>query len=265
MKVSIITPVYNDVRIGRALNSLRKQQCRYDIESIVVDAYSSDETLDILERYKEQIDLLISEPDLGLYYGMNKGLTHATGDVIGILNADDCYADEHVIQDVANVFLENQKLDCCYGNVIYLDPSGRVTRYWRSCPSRAYKWRLGWRPPHPPFFVRRRIYERYGYFRTDLPIAADYEIQLRFLFKHNISAQHLDRVLVYMAPGGMSGGSIRNIIRANYETIHAWRCNQFKYATIKIVPMLKPLHNVLGIFKNPPHKDLQNIRCWGRW
>ena len=260
MKVSIITPVHNEPRVKRALDSIYRQRHSHEIETIVIDAKSTDETLALLQSYKNRIDILVSECDRGLYDGMNKGVGYATGEVVGILNADDCYADEDVLRDVINIFLKNPEIDVCYGDMIFLDDNARVTRYWRPGPHRRFKWYLGWRPPHPSFFVRKRIYQLYGCFNLDFPIASDYEFQLRLLLKNEIRYMYLDRTLVYMAPGGTSNGSIRNIIKANVEAGRAWKHNQLPGGIF--VPMLKPLRQIRQFFRSPPSEALRGSRYW---
>lgn len=254
MKISIITPVYNDPRIDRALKSICRQRHDHELEIIVIDGGSSDETLDVVKKYKDSINLFISEPDRGLYDGMNKGIKSATGDVIGILNADDWYPDINVLRDVTETFKRYPETDICYGNIIYFYENGRIWRYWKSGAHRRLKWYLGWRPPHPSFFVRKNIYERYGVFDLNFPIAGDYELQLRLLFKNNIPAIHLNRVLVGMARGGKSNESIRNIVRANRDSARAWQKNQLKGGYM--VPLLKPLLSISQVFRNRPRSDL---------
>ena len=260
MKISIITPVHNEPRIKRALGSICRQRCSYKTEIIVVDAESSGKTLAALELYKDQIDILISEPDEGIYDGMNKGVERATGDVIGILNADDAYADEDVLYDVMNVFLKNPEIDACYGDVIFLDDNADVKRYWKSASHQRFKWYLGWRPPHPSFFLRRRVYELYGCFNLAFPIAGDYEFQLRLLLRYGIRCLYLDRTLVYMAPGGVSNGSIRNIIKGNLEARQAWKHNQLPGGTL--VPILKPFRQIGQFFRASPDRTSGQLRYW---
>lgn len=260
MKISIITPVYNEPRIKRALDSICRQQCSCEIEIIVVDAGSSDKTPDVLELYEDQIDILVSEPDGGIYDGMNKGIERATGDVIGILNADDAYADEDVLYSVMNVFMKNSEIDACYGDVIFLDDNANLKRYWKSSSHRRFKWYLGWRPPHPSFFLRRSVYELYGCFNLDFPIAGDYEFQLRLLLKYGIRCLYLDRPLVYMAPGGVSNGSIRNIIKGNLEARRAWKYNQLPGGTL--VPILKPFRQIGQFFRTASDRTSEQSRYW---
>ena len=260
MKISIVTPVYNDPRINRSLNSIWRQRRDCELESIVIDAASSDETLDIIEKHRDRIDMFISEPDRGIYDGMNKGIKYATGDVVGILNADDWYAGSNVIHDVTEAFKRHPEAGVCYGNIVYVDEPGRISRYWQSDAHRKYKWYWGWRPPHPSFFVRMDIYKRYGVYDLNFPISADYEIQLRFLFKNRVPALHLNKLLVGMSPGGNSNGSISKIIRANRESFRAWTHNQLRGPYL--VPLLKPGLNITQLFRRPSRNEMQLLQRW---
>ena len=248
MRISIVTPVFNDRRVGRALDSILAQKHGHELELIVVDAGSTDGTMAVLERYRDRIDILISEPDDGIYDGMNKGIRRATGDVVGILNADDRYADDFVLRDVMDTFADG-RADACYGNLVYVNEDDDVTRYWKSGEPNMAKWRWGWMPPHPTFFVRRRVYERHGGFDLEFPIAADYELMLRLFLKARIRVRYIDRVLVRMAMGGASNGSISNIIRANAEVARAWRRNHLRGGFL--VPFLKPASKVFQFTNRP--------------
>ena len=248
MKISIITPVFNDVRVSRALDSILSQRHEHDLELIVVDAASTDGTMEVLERYRDSITTLISEPDDGIYDGMNKGIRHATGNVVGILNADDRYADEYVLRDVAEAFADDAA-DACYGNLVYVNHNDKIVRYWKTGDAGLRKWYWGWMPPHPTFFVRRRIYDEYGGFKLEFPIAADYELMLRLFVRQRISVRYLDRVLVRMALGGASNGSISNIIKANSEVARAWRSNGLRGGFL--VPFLKPASKIFQYVGRP--------------
>ena len=248
MKISVITPVFNDPRVARALDSILSQRHEHELELIVVDAGSTDDTMKILEGYRDSVTTLISEPDEGIYDGMNKGIRLATGDVVGILNADDRYADELVLRDVLDTFSDSDT-DACYGNLLYVDDNDEVVRYWKSGSHSAAKWYWGWMPPHPTFFVRRGIYEEHGVFDLGFPIAADYELMLRLLFKERIRVKYLDRVLVRMAVGGASNGSISNIFKANQEVARAWRRNDLSGGFL--VPFLKPASKVFQFVGKP--------------
>ena len=132
----------NDPRVVRALESIASQELRCDLEAIVIDGGSCDGTLEKITRHRNFIDVLVSEPDSGIYDAMNKGIGRATGDVIGILNADDRYFDSRVLESVRSR-LERTGADICYGNIVYEDSYARPVRYWRSGPSSRLKWRPG--------------------------------------------------------------------------------------------------------------------------
>ncbi len=248
-RISIVVPVFNDVRVGRALESILSQQHGHEMEIIVVNAGSTHETLEVLERYLDKISVFINEPDEGIYDGMNKGIRRATGEVVGILNADDRYNDPLVLRDVADAFGRDQDVDACYGDQIYTNEAGKTVRYWKAGDSRKAKWRLGWMPPHPTFFVRRRVYERYGAFDLRYPIAADYELMLRLMLKHNIDVKYLGRVLLNMEPGGNSTKNIKRIIKANFEVGRA--CWNHGLWDMLLVPMLKPARKIFQIIGRP--------------
>lgn len=247
MKVSVVTPVLNEVRVGRALDSVFGQRYDGEIESIVIDGNSTDGTHEVLARYQDRVSAYVSEPDAGIYDGMNKGIARATGDIVAILNADDRYADDQVLRDVADAFERHPDVDVCYGNIAYASDDGAVTRYWRVGRNRRLKWHFGWRPPHPAFFVRRSVYERYGTFVLDMPIAADYELQLRLLVQHRLRSLHIDRVLVHMAPGGATHRSAATIVRSNLDCGRAWRQQRLRGGLL--VPVLKPAIALLQTFR----------------
>ena len=249
LKITVITTVYNDVRVGRALESILCQQHDCVLELIVIDASSKDGTLDVLERYRDRLAVLVSEPDRGMYDGMNKGLSAATGDIVGILNADDRYADANVLRDVAEVFQRSPEVQVCYGDLVYVNGKDEIARYWKSGANRRIKWRLGWRPPHPTFFVRRSAYEKYGLFDADYEIGGDYDMQLRLLFKHHLASTYIPRVLVHMALGGASTGKLRGIMKAHLEATRAWRKNGLWGASIVLV--LKPVIKIAQRFRRP--------------
>ena len=246
MKISIVTPVFNDVRLARALDSIFAQRHRHELETIVIDAGSTDDTRQVLEAYRDRISVLVSEPDDGIYDGMNKGLRLATGDVVGILNADDQYSDPLVLRDVMEAFAHpGPHVDACYGDIFYSNADGRVVRRWKSGGCARWKWYFGWMPPHPAFFVRKRVYEQYGMLDLRYPIAADYELMLRLLLKNGISVRYLNRTMVNMAPGGTSTASVKNIIKANLEVSRAWRNNRLRGG--HLVPILKPARKIFQL------------------
>ena len=224
-KLSIITATYNAAdTLATCLDSVRNQGS--DVEHILIDGGSTDATLDIADSYKEHIVKIVSEPDKGIYDAMNKGIQIATGEVIGILNADDFYPSSDVLSRVAEVFAD-KNIDACYGDLVYVDSehTNKVKRFWRAGKFDSKKFYWGWMPPHPTFFVRASVYEKYGLFNLDLGSAADYEIMLRFLLKHEINVAYLPMVMVHMRTGGVSNANVSNRLAANRMDRKAWQVN----------------------------------------
>jgi glycosyltransferase len=229
LKVSIITPVYNNRNtLEDCLRTVLSQSYR-DVEYIVVDGGSNDGTLDILRTYDGRISKWISEPDGGIYDAMNKGIRLSSGDVIGFLQSDDVYAHERVVENVVEAF-RRFEVDSVYGDLQYVDKRdlNKVVRKWRASIYREGRFKSGWMPPHPTFFVKKEIYHEYGKFNTDFRIAADYELMLRFLELHRISTYYIPDVLVKMRSGGTSNKSLRNILIKSSEDYKAWKVNDLK-------------------------------------
>jgi glycosyltransferase involved in cell wall biosynthesis len=154
---------------------------------------------------------------------MNKGLSQATGEVVGFLNSDDFYASDDVLSAVADVFGEDPALDACYSDLIYLDrvDISRVVRYWESNSFFSGAFSKGWCPPHPTFFVRRSVYERFGGFDLTYAIASDVELMMRFFEVHKIRVRYVPEVWVKMRMGGTTNRSWKNIWVQNQEVLRA--------------------------------------------
>lgn len=247
MKISIITVSYNSEKTIEATIKSVINQTYPDIEYIIIDGGSTDRTLGIIEKYKDKIAKIISEPDKGIYDAMNKGLKLATGEIIGILNSDDLYYDEKVIETVVKK-IEEQNVDCLWGDLVYVNKNNinQIIRFWKSSEYENRKFQKGWHPPHPTFFVRKKIYEKYGDFNLKFKIAADYELMLRFLEKYKIKFCYIPMILVKMKIGGKSNKSIFNIIKANIESCRAWKVNGLKISPFRI--FLKPLSKISQYF-----------------
>ena len=248
MKVSIITVSFNaEETISDTIKSVINQDYE-NIEYIIIDGASKDKTSSIIKSFGFKVAKFISEPDKGIYDAMNKGLALATGDIIGILNADDIYADTNVISKVVNRFQED-KVEGLYADLVYVkrDDTNKITRYWRSGNYSKGKFLKGWMPPHPTFFVKREIYEKYGNFNLDLRSAADYEIMLRFIHKHEIKITYLPCIITKMRVGGQSNVSLKNRIKANKEDREAWKINGLKPGFFTLIR--KPLSKVGQFFK----------------
>lgn len=222
LKFSIITVSFNSAAtIEQTLKSVINQNYPF-IEYIVIDGASSDNTVDIINQYRDKLALVISEPDRGIYDAMNKGIKLANGDIVGFLNSDDLYAHNHVIAQVANTF-EKQTIDACYGDLIYFsenDPAN-VKRYWQSRKFERGLFAKGFMPPHPTFFAKRELYLKWGGFDLSYPIGNDVELMMRFLEKNHCRSHYLPHVLVNMRLGGVSNRSLKNIFMQNWQIIRA--------------------------------------------
>lgn len=229
--ISIITATCNAAAtIADCLESVRTQTA--PCEHLIIDNASTDGTLALVDEYPH-VQRVVSEPDRGIYDAMNKGIALATGEVIGILNADDFYADERVLERVARVF-EDPAVMSCYGDLEYVRESNtettqtaqcKVVRYWKSGSFTPSSFYWGWMPPHPTFFVRRCVYQQYGVFNTGLGSAADYELMLRLLLKNRLKTVYIPQVLVKMRVGGASNKSLTARLRANRMDRRAWEVN----------------------------------------
>ena len=249
-QVSIISAVFNAaITFRKCIESVQNQS--HPTEHIIIDGCSSDGTLDIIEEYKSSFSKVISEHDRGMYDAMNKGLGMASGEIIGFLNADDLYADSEVLANVSELFQENS-VDSCYGDLVYVDAihTNRNIRYWHSgtCNFRRFYW--GWMPPHPTFFVKKKIYEKYGYFNLNMGTAADYELMLRFLLKYKISCAYIPKIMIKMRTGGKSNVSLKSRIRANQKDRKAWKVNGLQPYPWTLY--FKPLRKIPQWFIRPP-------------
>jgi glycosyltransferase involved in cell wall biosynthesis len=224
MKVSIITVVFNaEQTIADALRSVASQT-HLDIEHIVIDGASTDRTLEVIEANAEHVTTLISEPDKGIYDAMNKGLKLATGDVVGLLNADDVLQDESVISQVAEAH-RDPELDACYADLVYVkqDDVSQVTRYWRSQSHRKGLCFNGWMPAHPTFYLKRRVYQQVGLFNTGLRYQSDLEFCARVFEVHSISSLYIPKLWVRMRLGGVTNNSFGSMLKGNWESYLALR------------------------------------------
>ena len=223
MKISFITVVFNAVEtIEDTLKSVIEQD-HDDIEHLIIDGASTDGTMDIIDRYRDNLAGVISEPDQGIYDAMNKGIELASGEVIGTLNADDWYADSGVLSRVARAFTEEKNLDAVYGDIVYVsrDDPDKIVRYWVSGPYREGLFKQGWMPAHPSFFVKKDIYHRYGKFDLEYKIQSDFELTMRFIAVNKINTRYLPGVMVKMRMGGVTNSRISNIIKGNLESYRA--------------------------------------------
>jgi glycosyltransferase len=241
MKISIITATYNSsATIEDTLESVRTQHYS-QIEHLIIDGQSKDDTLGIVKKYPH-ISQCISEKDKGIYDAMNKGIQMATGDIIGMLNSDDFYAGNQVLEKVAKAFIDTG-CDAVYGDLQYVDAQNtdRIVRLWKSGNYQPGDFKWGWMPPHPTFFVRKELYEQFGNFNLHMKTAADYELMLRFIHKNSIRLAYIPEVLVKMRTGGASNNSLASRLRANQEDKQAWVINDLQpyWFTLYLKPLRK--------------------------
>ena len=226
MKITIVTTTYNSADTVRHTFESVLAQTHKDIEYWVIDGGSEDDTLGLIKEYEPLFDgrmKWISEPDDGLYDALNKGISRATGDVVGILNSDDFYTSPTVLEQVAAGFSDD--VDAVYGDIHFVRPSdlGKCVRYYSSKLFRPWALRFGFMPAHPSFYVRREVYERCGGYALDYKLAADYDMMVRLFYKEKIRCRYLSVDMVTMRTGGMSTKNVRNRLLLTKEDVKACR------------------------------------------
>ena len=227
MKISVITATFNSGKTLRdTIESVLRQTYR-DIEYIIVDGASRDDTLDIIREYEPRFGgrmRWISEPDRGIYDAMNKGIGMATGAVVGLLNSDDFYTDECVLERVAAEIMD---VDAVYGDIHYVDDGDltKCVRYYSSKGFRRWKMRMGFMPAHPSFYCRRTVYTRFGLFDTDFRVAADFEQLLRLIFVNNIKTKYIPKTFVTMRTGGASTSGLSSHKQIYHDHMMAYKVN----------------------------------------
>lgn len=222
MKISIITATYNSAStIQKTLESIASQTHK-DIEHIIIDGGSTDETLDIIEQYKTNIAIVVSEKDNGIYDAFNKGCSLAHGDIIGFLSSDDTYADSQVLAKMVSAFTDKQ-CDVLYGDLVYQSSNGKNKRHWESNAYNPNSLKYGWMPPHPTLYCKKRVYDVVGKFDTQFNISGDYDFILRMFSEPTFTFYYLPIVIVHMSTGGASNGSLNKIYqksREDWKIIH---------------------------------------------
>ena len=237
MKVSIITSCFNRKETIRgAIESVLAQDYQ-DIEYIVVDGASTDNSLDIINEYKERIDIIVSEPDHGMYEAINKGIRMATGEIIGLVHSDDFLYDNHVISDIVNIF-EETKADFVYGDGVYVnsDDTTKLVRNWVG--GQYYRWKvgMGWLPLHPTCYIRRDVMLREGLYDETYHIAADTDLLVRYLYKAQLKVVYMKRKIIRMRMGGLSTDSKKRKLMWD-EDIRLYKSHGFKALPTKLMKM----------------------------
>lgn len=253
MKISIITATYNSgATLRDTLESVLKQSYT-DYELLIIDGGSVDNTFHIVEEYIPKFDGRLkwhTGKDKGLYDAMNKGISYATGDLIGILNSDDFYASSDILAAIAE---SCKSVDAVYGDLDFVDggDTSKIVRQWRGSQHMPGAFMKGWHPAHPTFYARKECYDRFGGFDISFDVSADFELMLRFLEKGQISSRYIPMTFVKMRMGGESTGSISKIIQGNKNVLRAFRKNGFRVPRFYLVRRLAP--KAINILKNKLH------------
>jgi glycosyltransferase involved in cell wall biosynthesis len=256
-KLTLLTACYNSAAtVGDTLRSVNAQTYG-NIEHIIIDGASKDNTVQICNDLGERIAKVISEPDKGIYDAYNKGLTYATGEIIGFINSDDYYCSADVAASVMKVF-EDPLIDACHADLVYVDPinTGKIERHWKSKPITPSALRRGFIPAHPTVFVRREVYDRVGNFDLTYRLAADYEFLLRTFYTHQVRSAYVPEIWVRMRSGGATGGSMQSILKQNNEIRaaqekHDVKCSVAQFYGTKIVDRV--MQRVRGKFVTAPN------------
>jgi len=231
--ISIVTTCYNSVStIADTIRSVQSQKYQ-NYQHIIVDAASPDGTANLARKMADERTVIVSEKDDGIYDGMNKGIRLATGDVVGMLNADDMYYDEYALENIASAFTD--EVDCVHGNLIFVDPDDltKVVRNWLSREYRQGLFCRSWTPAHPTFYCRTSAYRQYGDYRLDFKIAADVELMYRFLEKHELRSTYIPRYLVRMRHGGNSTRDLNSTWIITQEVLQGIRENGGKASMVQ--------------------------------
>jgi glycosyltransferase involved in cell wall biosynthesis len=222
-----------------------KSQNYTDIEYIIIDGGSTDKTISIVNNYAHYVSCFISEPDLGIYDAMNKGVKLATGDIVGMLNADDYFADNSVLSNIAATF-GKYNTDIIYGDLDYINEKGLIVRKWRSGQISRRKLEFGWMPPHPTFYCKRYLFEQFGLYRLDYGTAADYELMIRYLYINKLTAFYLKKTLIKMKLGGKSNKNITARVKGMLFDLKAMRNNGIRLPFMALI--FKPVRKIAQYF-----------------
>jgi glycosyltransferase involved in cell wall biosynthesis len=228
LKISIITVCKNaETSIESTILSVINQTYQ-NIEYIVIDGNSSDNTVNIINKFKDKLSFFKSEPDVSLYEAMNKGIQQTTGNIIGFLHAGDVFHDYNVILQIAQTFLSNSSVDLLFSDVAYVNNESKLVRYMSPEKWKPTDLKFGLMPPHPGFYCKKSCYDSIGYYKENYQIAADFELLLRFLIKNQLRYTYLPLLTVNMKLGGKSNNGLRSYCIKTKEINYALDSNQLK-------------------------------------
>ena len=233
MKITIITISYNSAAtLEKTILSVAGQSYK-NIEYIIIDGNSNDNTLAIIKNHEDKISKWISESDKGLYDAMNKGLAMATGDIIGMLNSDDTFYDSNVVEAIAKFHIDN-RIDASVGNIMQHNENGKTVRIYSSKYWNPEKLKIGFMPPHPSIFLKASLFEKYGNYELDFKIGADYELIVRFFLKNNITWLYSGITTTAMLVGGLSSSGRSSYKLITKEIQKALTMNGISFSPFKI-------------------------------
>lgn len=250
MKVSIITATWNsDKTLRDSIDSVLKQSYK-DIEYIIIDGASKDNTINIIKEYEPLFNgrlKWISEKDKGIYDAMNKGIRMATGDVVGILNSDDFFTSNDVIEKIVDEFADN--IDAVYGDIHFVNHGNlqKCVRYYSSKIFKRNLMRMGFIPAHPSFYCRKECFEKFGYYKTDYKIAADFDLLLRFIYVNRIRIKYLPVDMVTMRTGGASTDGVKSRIVMMNEHLRSFKENGIR--TNRFILSLRYFYKITEYFR----------------
>ena len=221
MKFSILIPTFNSAKtIQDTIDSIRLQKFT-SYEIIVIDNNSTDHTIQILKKNKLPNIKFIIEKDEGIYDAINKGILNARGDIISLLHSDDIYYNSSALQIISEIF-DQKKIDIVYGDLVYVKKNNlnKIIRYWKCSSFYSGRFLKGWHPPHPTFFVKKKIYNKYGLYKNHIGNSADVELMYRFLETNKISSFYLNKILIKMRYGGKSNKKLSSILSQNLAIVN---------------------------------------------
>ena len=236
MSILIITPTFNSQEtIKDNINSIIRQDYK-NWEQIIIDNISTDETLNIVSQFNNNKITFVSEKDKGIFDAINKGILKASGDIISILHSDDFFYDNTSLSNIINCFINNQT-DIVYGNLIYVKKSNKekILRYWRSNQYKKGIFFKGWSPPHPSFFVKKKVYEQHGNYNISLGNSSDFDLMYRFLEINKIHSIYIDKIIVSMRYGGKSNKNIKTILSQNLIIFNILKINKNIFKIISFI------------------------------
>jgi glycosyltransferase involved in cell wall biosynthesis len=248
MKVSIITVTLNAQQTLEACINSVLSQTYSNIEYIIIDGKSKDNTVEIIKKFQDKVSCWVSETDRGMYDAINKGIEKSTGDIVGLLNSDDLFYGNDVIQSIVDTF-NSENVDSVYGDLEYVDAEDtqKVLRIWKGKEYNRNRFLFGWMPAHPTFYVKRSIYLKYGGYENHFYSAADYELMCRYLYKLKISSTYIPKLIVKMRMGGQSNRSFKMRLRANRRDYLAMKKNNIPFAFL--ISILKPLSKLHQFYR----------------